>query len=65
MTTLKLTLIIIPSIEILIFIWWLVRQGKKLKSEDKANEDRHMEHDDIPGRYVDIQYSERPFVEHY
>lgn len=32
---------------------------------NKDHENGHMERDDIPGRYMEIQYSEHPFIELY
>lgn len=62
---LKLILIGLPLIEIAIFIWLLIRKDKSNKRAHKIKQDRHMEPDDLPGRYMEIQHSERPFIEHY
>lgn len=32
---------------------------------NKDNQNGHVEPDDIPGRYLDIQYSEQPFIDCY
>lgn len=65
MTTLKIILIVLPIVEILAFIIILIRKDKKHKRENKDNISGHLDDDDIPARYVDIQRSEQPFVEYY
>lgn len=59
MNILKLTLIVLPTIEIGIFIWLLLRKDKKQKREKSAP------FDDGPGHYEDIEYAERPFIEYF
>lgn len=58
MNILKLTLIVLPTIEIGIFIWLLLRKDKKQKREKQVP-------DDGPGHYEDIEYAERPFIEYF
>lgn len=59
MNTLKLTLIVLPIVEIAIFIWLLVRKDKKQKKE------KPVLFDDGPGHYEEVEYSERPFIEYF
>lgn len=58
MDTLKLILIVLPIIEIAIFIWLLIRKDKKQKRSKPVP-------DDGPGHYEDIEYAERPFIEYF
>lgn len=53
MTTLKITLIVLPIIEILVFILLLIRKDKKQKKEPPC--------EDMPGHYEDYELSERPY----
>lgn len=58
MTTLKLTLIVLPIVEIAIFIWLIIRNDlrRKRKCEDPVPID------DLPGHYEDYELSEWPFI---
>lgn len=49
MTTLKLTLIVLPIIEIAIFIWLLIRKDIRQKADDPVPLD------DMPARYEDYE----------
>lgn len=59
MNTLKLTLIVLPIVEIAIFIWLLVRKDKKQKREPPVV------FNDNPGHYEEVEYAERPFIEYF
>lgn len=51
MTTLKLTLIVLPIIEIAIFIWLLIRKDIR----QKCDKDNPVPLDDMPARYEDFE----------
>lgn len=59
MDTLKLILIVLPIVEIAIFIWLLIRKDKTQKRE------KPVPIDDGPGHYEEVEYSERPFIEYF
>lgn len=62
---LKLILIGLPIIEIAVFIYLLIRKDLKDTRANKIKQNRHMESDDIPGRYMEVFDCEQPYVEYY
>lgn len=57
---LKLILIGLPIIEVAICIWLLIRKDRKV-----VKETRQRIADDLPARYDDVQYSEKPYYEYF
>lgn len=60
MNELKLILIGLPIVEIAVFIILLLKKDRKV-----VKETRQKIADDMPGRYDDVQYAEKPFIEYF
>lgn len=57
---LKLILIGLPIVEIAVFIYLLLKKDRKV-----VKQTRQKIVDDLPARYEDVQYAEKPFIEYY
>lgn len=60
MNELKLILIGLPIVEIAVFIVLLLKKDRKV-----VKETRQKNADEPPGRYDDVQYAEKPFIEYF
>ena len=68
MNILKFTLIVLPMIEIAIFIWLLIRMDRKQKKDNPVVIDDELGRvvmNDGPGHYDEVEYAERPFIEYF